>query len=214
MSLIDLPTEFSIALDALTRKHRERLMALGIDAAAVATAGGIGIARVLRRADGLFEPVERDQGEAALIWPIWTGSISEVGYCEGDLIDLLAWHPAQPELFHRRIGDAPALGLAAIERSWDSTLGGARPLSLYRTPIAWARAGGGCVARESAGAVILDWGVDSGLFNAASILAEDLEHGEFIEHRLKLLRWKIVPPMPPIKVRSSEVSNETAKKTG
>jgi hypothetical protein len=196
---LDLETEFMIATDAVTRRHREKFAARGLDASAIARAGGIGVARILRRSDGFYDPAERDQGETALIWPIWTGAISPVGYCEGELIDLLAWHPDKPQTFHRRSGDGVALGLYAIETAFAEIK--PRPLPIYRSPLDWARAGAGCVDNETAGAVVLDWTVDNGLFGVDAVIAEDLEHGEDIEHRLKLLRWKLVPKLPDVRIR-------------
>lgn len=210
----DLHGEFLAATQALTLRHREALATrYGVDADAIRrSGGGIGIARVSCRDDGFYEPTEQGQGELALIWPIWTGEISPNGYCEGELIDLLAWHPKRAEAFHRRTGDGVALGLAAIERSLAGQgLGDVPPLHLYRTPFDWARAGAGCLDRASSGAVMLDWSIDNGLFSVRTVVAQDLAHGEELEHRLKLLRWKLVPVLPDISVPATDDSRPLGK---
>lgn len=186
---IDLHAELHAAHGALTARHRERLAQLGFDRAADLCAGGIGLACVqIER--GLFVPAVG--GTVELIWPIWTGPISRIGWCEGELIDLLAWHPARPYQLARRTGFGVALGMAAIERAADA--GSVGVLKVFRTPFAWATAGGDA----GGGAVILEWQSDNGLFAVAKILCEDADHADDVGHHLELLQLRLVPRLPEI----------------
>jgi hypothetical protein len=188
-SEIDLHQELFAAVKALTQNHWQHLAVLGFDRSASLCVGGIGIARAqIER--GVFVPSA--EGATALIWPVWTGPISPVGYCEGDLVDLVAWHPARANHFARRTGYGIALGMAAIERA--ASAGPVGALKLFRTPFAWAIAGGD----SNGGAVILEWKSDNGLFNVAKLVCEDAEHADKVEHRLDLLRLLLVPRHPLI----------------
>jgi hypothetical protein len=215
---IDLHAEFFAATQALSLKHREWLQGKhGLDAKAIRQAGGLGIARIDRFKDGGYQPTGSSAvGEVAFLWPVWDAEISASGMVEGELLDLVAWNPSAPEVYARRRGDGVAFGSAAIARASSMPADDERGLPIYRSPLEWARAGGCDLTAPGAGAMILDWNVDSGLFYVPVIVAQDLPHGEDIEHRLKLLRWKLVPKMPGIRV-VKDVESAAAKpkaKTG
>ena len=103
----------------------------------------------------LYQPI--DGGLPAIVVPVMDGF---------ELIDLLAFDPRAPDRWRLRLGAAALLGSDALD---NQLLG--KPLNIYRTPLAWLRAG-------LDGVVILDFGgafVD--LATAPNgLVAEDPQH--------------------------------------
>lgn len=197
MSVVDLHGELAAAIDAVTPRHVARFNELGLDVAARARVGLVGVARIAERHGGIYDLSEA--GVPALIFPVWDGPICdpEVAFCyPSPLIDLAAWRPGEPEApVLTRCGIATLLGNAAVE--------GARmfhePLRIFRAPIAWACAGG-----DGVGIVVLDWSADIGLLHIETVVAEDIEHGEEIRRHLQKLRRKLTPSLPVIAVPSPQ----------
>lgn len=83
---------------------------------------------------------------------------------DGELLDVVAWSPADPAKWWRRTGRATVLGADAIARSRDWVI----PVTLLSTPAAWAH-------RAASGAFwcacVLDWDarVELVLWNAQAI---------------------------------------------
>ena len=139
----------------------------------------IGAARIVPSADGTYRP--DPSGQWAVILPVRDR--------EGELCDLAAWFPNQPERWWLRFGDAtPLLGARALAVA--AYFGD--PIELFPTPEQWALAGGrGCAA--------LNWCAPIGdLFEGVSRVECD---SPALQVRLRdtLRRWE-----PPVTVKPSE----------
>jgi hypothetical protein len=188
---VDLLPEYMEALDlAAHPPFRARLKQLGFTSPD--STGAIGLARVAVSVDGFFEP--DPGGPMAIIIPAFDGPIANPAQLLDDrerLIDLVAWQARLPQQISTRCGIASVLGGEAVRAATH----GEGALRLFRSPASWARAGG-----ATAGAVVLDWKTDIGLLAAATIIAEDLEHGGEVKRKLKELRARQIRQVPSIRV--------------
>lgn len=196
---VDIVSEYKAALAAVTPRYRGRIAELGLIAPANRI-GLVGVARVTARSGNIFEP--EAGGDVAVILPAWDGPIADARViidAPERLIDLVAWRPGKRDkrqlagsaALCTRLGIATLLGGEAVEIAAMSR----QPLRVFRDPGGWARAGGG-----AAGAVIVDWTADNGLFQVEQIVCEDQEHAEDVEHLLKLLRVRLTPRLPEIRI--------------
>lgn len=130
-----------------------------------ATCGGVFLAPI--RPDRHWFDFDPDGVEAVVIEARGADSV--------EVVDLVAWLPANPGRWWTVLGAATVLG-EAFAASPTSGFGGA-PLRLHRTPLAWLQAG-------CDGAVILDpnrggrWLMD---LDHAAIAAEDADHAAEID---------------------------------
>jgi hypothetical protein len=89
----------------------------------------VGAAPIRPVGKGLFE-IDPDDGKWAALQPIATP--------DNEVLDLLAWHPAEPARWRLLRGDGEALGLREIDLRQDRD----GPLVCYETPLSWLRADG------------------------------------------------------------------------
>lgn len=191
---VDLDGEFKAACDALEARGYASIARYGFTFKIIAAVGFVGLARVAIDEDKmLFEPAE--SGRAAIILPVFAGMPGR-----SELVDLAAWTPKDPESIARRCGLGYALGEDALRAAldWVNDLLAVAPppVRLYRTPASWgaARAGG-----ATDGAVLLTWR-EPALLQLQTIVAEDVQHGEFIKKKLTQLRAQLMARLPRIEV--------------
>ncbi len=104
--------------------------------------------RYVTRADGTFAPDPKDQAGQPVV-------VLGVKDQDGELVDIVAWHPDAPERWFLRLGDetpilgAHALAVAAYYR---------RSVTLYPSPEKWLFAR--VRDRDHAAVCVLDWSVD------------------------------------------------------
>ncbi len=154
----------SVLGTAMTASHVDRLLHLGVPPATTIMCG---LAKI--RPDGQ-NYVPDDDGLEAVIVPVFDGGV---------VVDLVAFQPAQPELWWVRRGETPFLGSDALERLWLN-----EPLRLHRDPLGWLRGG----AQPNA-AVVLSWkAAATQIFAVPSIVADDYEYALEIEQHLKATR--------------------------
>ena len=150
----------------------------GIDAQAMISAGGFGIASVTF-VDDTFE---FDGGTKAMIIPV---------YDHPDLIeivDLVAVDARRPARFARFLKRGWALGEHWLNSPWQAV----EPMIIRRTPLRWLKEG-------AEGLVILDWTTArEELQHVDTIIAEDLQHGREIRRLMQHPPWrgKVMVPKP------------------
>ena len=149
----------------------------GVSHAARLAAGNLGLSEVETARDGLYQPSPHN-GRRAFITPVY-GPVRplEVAVIDPDAatpIDLVAWHMDQPNRWWLRRGTAVLLG--EIEIVYAETYG--EPIRIYRTPLDWLKAGG-------EGVVILDWTEAWFHLRGLKLGAEDHQHGEELQRRLR-----------------------------
>jgi hypothetical protein len=188
MPRVDLMGEFKPAVRACTDADVARFEGLGLPCETLPRlpiAGIIGAAHVRPGSDGLYEPTE---GDGIRAWTFPTALVGELH--EPEIEDLLAVAMDRPDRWRLRLGEGEMLGQHEIERRrfgcarrWHrDLLDGPTddPLHVWRSPLAWLRAGarGVCVLRWTAGAID-----DLGSI-WSPIAAEDVEHGVEIRRHL------------------------------
>lgn len=115
---------------------------------------------LIRRHGPFYEP--DTGGTPAVIIPAMDG---------GDLADLVAFTPRQLGRWQVRLGGCPLLGIDNLG-IWSA------PLHLWRTPLAYLRAG-------LQGVVVLSWPAAIPRLTCCSeLIAEDIDHGREIRRRL------------------------------
>ena len=155
-----LEEEAKSAARNLTRRHLERLLALGCRKAAQLGINHVpfGVMDITVDRDKLYEPSGDSSGKGALIVPVcWP------------VIDLVALYLDDPKTWYWRTGAAWALGSHLLEH-WQG-----EPVPMVSTPLDWLRAGGEA-------ACVLDWSARSPawplLRNARMIEVDDRELGK------------------------------------
>ena len=130
--------------------------------------GRFGLHSITTFREGTFELAGPDDaGQNALVIG---ADLLDVG-----LEDLVAWYPLRPDQWWTRLGAARLLNEDAVHRS----MGCREPLELWRSPFQWLRMG-------CAGAVVLDWPLALPILRCVGeIDAEDVNHGNLVEHRLR-----------------------------
>lgn len=136
---LDLRAELRAAVAQLGAEDRAALIALGVPASDLDRFRLCGLERV-SVSNGLYAP--SPDGAAAIITPvrIWHAVGPEAPrprlYSQwGPIVDLIAWHPAQPERIALRVGAAEWLGV--IEPQYMDP----DPVPVHRSALDWLRAG-------------------------------------------------------------------------
>lgn len=140
MNTIDLLAEMRAARKALSAEHRAELLSAGIPLDIVRLYPLIGAELVLVKA-GMYRP--DPDGLPAFITPVLVDNAASpeaahpLVYARhlGECVDLVAWHPAHPDLWALRLGVATWLG--CIEPQYCDP----DPVAMRRSPLAWLRAG-------------------------------------------------------------------------
>ena len=124
---------------------RRRLTALGVERDAILRAGGLAASRI-HAIGRTYTPA--GYGRFHIITPVWAGPAPSIfeDVEHPILLDLLAWHPENPDTWFYRIG---ATGLFLGEHYYLAAIRSAKPFRAFATPLAWLQ--GDC-----AGAVFLD----------------------------------------------------------
>ena len=137
--MIDLRAELLASVAQLGEADRLALLDLGIAAETIARFRMCGIEQV-SISNGLYSPAPG--GPIAIITPVrvYTSVTPEAraarAYAHwGPIVDLVAWHPAEPERFALRIGSAEWLG--CIEPQYLDP----DPVPIHRSVLDWLRAG-------------------------------------------------------------------------
>lgn len=146
MPMVDLAAELAYASDAMKAGHIARLRALRAWHDPFATSGihghPLGVARVLWRSGGIYEPDE--SGDLAVILPVGWPASGTLTAPHWYLVDLVAFCPASPDRWALRTGNGWALGGHMLEH-WEGD-----PVAIVETPLDWLRAGADAVC-------VLDW---------------------------------------------------------
>lgn len=137
-----LRVEMRAAVLAMTFPWANRLHEMGVPAAYLMGEEQLGLARVEVLGAGLWQPCEA--GREMLVIPVDD---------EEQMIDLVAFDPADPDAWCLRTGAAWTLGEAAVWRAMSEQSWGLKEHVLHLTPnpLEWLRAGG-------EGACVVDWG--------------------------------------------------------
>lgn len=131
----------------------------------------LGAAPVLPVGDNLFEI--DDAGRWAALQPV-----EDAG---GELVDIIAWHPAAPDRWRLMTGEGEALGLIELDM-----VGEDGPIICYGSPLSWLRAGGKGVCL-----LTHDWAVvQRVLAGERRVGTETPELGRLLD---KLLRYRPSP---------------------
>ena len=137
MKSADLENEMTTAAGRVQQDHLNRMMALGVPGAAIATVGAhqiaFGIALVSPEPSYFYQPGD---GTLHVIMPVMEA---------GELIDLIAWRSSNPARWFWRTGLGWALGADYLSPRWDDD-----PVRLFATPLDW-------LAGAGKGICILDW---------------------------------------------------------
>lgn len=141
--MIDLTVEFNNAILAIEQRHCDRLVAAGVpECIAKPTEGRHewGVMKV--RPEGRYHFIpDPDDGREAFV---------SLAFYRGNIVDLIAWHPAAPTNWRWRVGETPILNVDVMEQKWP----GDGPLKIYATPLDYLCGG-------ADGVVILDWSATS-----------------------------------------------------
>jgi hypothetical protein len=181
--MIDLRAEMRVAHAQIRETDRDALIDLGIAAEVVDRFRMCGIEQV-SIGNGLYAPAPG--GPIAIITPVRVYSRvspearAARAYAHwGPIVDLVSWHPAEPERFALRVGAAEWLG--CIEPQYL----GAGPVPVHRSVLDWLRAG--CVGLVLLSADPADQ--YRALCCCDGIVAASAEHG-------KALRRVLARPWP------------------
>lgn len=170
MSPVNIWRELSTALAAVGVEQDKHLIDLGLSDNARLMCG---TAKV-RTAGWSYWP--DDSGRSMVITPL---------YNMGEVVDMVAWHPREPERWWRRLGRCPYAGADAIDRTFDG-----EPLIICRTMLRWLQRG----AKPNA-MVVLDWAcAGRDIPTGMPIAGEDIEHTKFIESKLAAPRRRYLVP--------------------
>jgi hypothetical protein len=157
--------------------------------------GGVVVQSIETFRDGTYEPSE--DGMVAFVACAFVGpapgprnrTANALNGGEVEVADLVAWNPSKPDEWWCREGGATFLGASAFETAHFCHR---RPVSIFRNPASWIRAGGDLV-----GIVVLDWTLAAfELRELKGLVAEDAAHGREIEHHMR----QPVRPSPPVLV--------------
>ena len=133
-----------LALPDLSANLIRRLADLGVGREAIRRAG-LGASRI-HAIGRTFTPA--GYGRLHLVLPVWAGPAPNIFEAveRPVLLDLLAWHPDNPELWLYRVG---AAGLVLGEDRYLEALRSCQPFRAFATPLEWLQA-------DCHGAVFLD----------------------------------------------------------
>ena len=134
-----------LALPELSANLARRLADLGVGRDAIRRAGGLSASRI-HQIGRTFTPA--GYGRLHLVLPVWAGPAPNIFEAveRPVLLDLLAWHPDNAELWLYRIG---AAGLILGEDRYLEALRSCQPFRAFATPLEWLQA-------DCHGAVFLD----------------------------------------------------------
>jgi hypothetical protein len=142
VAMTDLAREFALAVDNIRPMHVERFRSLGFpDRVLYAGPPLVGLARVTTYSDGFFE--FHDNGDPAVIIAEGFPACPDWDPIE----DLIAFKPASPTRWWRRLGTVDLLGGNQIRR-WRLS-----PLTVCETPLSWLQTGAG-------GTCVVNWAFD------------------------------------------------------
>lgn len=194
----DLAAEFIAAVRAIRAEHVAQLRAAGVDLMDIRL-GLVGVTRGrLANLHQLFE--SDDSGALAYVTPVRVDPFHPLSIESpraasavrvGDIVDIVAWHPAFPGKFALRVGAATALGL--IEPQYLEP----DPVRIHRGPLGWLRAG--CQGLAPLSSTPAD--VYRLLTQCRAIVAEDREHAQALRTMLER-PW----PIPLITIAQQEAS--------
>ncbi len=124
-----------LALPELSANLTRRLADLGVGRDAIRRAG-LGASRI-HQVGRTFAPA--GYGRWHLVLPVWEGPAPDIfePVERPVLLDLLAWHPDNPELWLYRIG---AAGLILGEHRYLEALRAGQPFRAFATPLEWLQA--------------------------------------------------------------------------
>lgn len=141
--MVDLLTEFAGCIDRMTSAGDDYLVKrLGVSPRALyGGASHVGVDRVEFRTGGFYEPAET--GAPVLVVPLGWQFTDSPGWA--DIVDLVAFRAASPEMWISRLGIGVLLGLDNAEHAEHF----GTDLILWSTPLRWLQAGcvGACVIR-------------------------------------------------------------------
>lgn len=180
---VDLAAEWAAATAAVRQKHLDVLTNKhGIPAPVILDR--LGVARVRVEGD-TYEP-DDDGAEVVQVACFASPPRLPDGRwrAPNEIIDLIAFRPAEPGRWWSRCGIIAALGEEMLS---DFSLD---PVRVWREPLAWLRSGatGICPVTSDPGAV------RDVLLRLPGIVAEDVAHGREIE-RLMARHWNRLPPI-------------------
>lgn len=165
----DLEAEMETASSRVRQEHIDRMAALGVPSASIATLGAtqapFGIASAQPDGSHLYQPGD---GPTHVVMPVME---------MGDMIDLITWRSTNPARWYWRTGVGWALGTDWLNPRWDDD-----PVRLYATPLDW-------LAGAGEGICILDWAAFQ-VRELASLAA--IEADEMIGRRLLAILSKPV----------------------
>ena len=163
--MIGLEDEFSAVVCSLTPERIDVLRAAGVhDGAIFHDPLMVGMARIQTHRGGLYD-IAAD-GDLAVLLPAgaWDGLNWQID-------DLIAFKPAEPGRWWRRLGEVKILGSSNIRTE------PVFPLTLYDTPLSWLQAG-------ARGVCVIDWRVDPEKFTGP-IVAESRSLKARFEQRIQ-----------------------------
>lgn len=198
--MIDLEAEFAGAVAVVPIDDdgplAKWLARRGLTAPRRRMVGGIGVTRaIVTPSTRTYEPF--CDGERVLVAPVWDGPAPDVrcpGYAwhPSNMVDLVAWQPAEPARLFLRLGLGTHIGADGLRQA----LATASPIRAHRTVEGFVAAGGE-TGGEHPAVVILNAGFTFALLrDVVSVIADDLEHGEELAATLEAQR----PPPPPIRI--------------
>jgi hypothetical protein len=140
MKMAELEAEMRQALANLTTEHAEELVGAGVPIFPIVIYQMVGVGRVRATESGCYCP--DPAGGDAFISPVRvqypdTPQSTEPWWFVrgGDLVDLLAWNPKEPECWALRVGAAAWLGCVAVQDYPE--LVAPPPTRVWRTPLSW-----------------------------------------------------------------------------
>ena len=178
---VDQAVEWAAATSAMRRRHLDA-MCLQYNIPPTAILDRIGVTRV--RVEGAFYEPASDGMEMLLIASFEAPPRLPDGRWRvpNEVVDLLAFSPADPSRWWSRRGIVAALGEESLSDLSDA------PVPVWRTPLAWLRSGTtGLCPIDPDPAAIRDV-----LLTCKFLAPEDLEHGRTLD-RLNARHWNRVP---------------------
>jgi hypothetical protein len=190
--MIDLVGEMVTAQKAMTPHHRDVLISQRISTELIDIWGWVGVDRVLIEGE-TYQPMAG--GSIVFVAPVRTHphgpehANPELFLRVGDIVDLVAWDPEQPDRWVLRTGAATCLGCIGPQ------LLDPDPVCIWRTPLRWLQSGGSGLCP-----LMCDLGeIQRLLLGVRHLIAEDVEHGRQLRDLLSRPLW-----MPTISVPATD----------
>ena len=185
MNAADLAAEFANCC-LPDRREKDWLHLQGVPPLALlAWPGPVLVGEIETHTIGVFDFAEA--GRRAFIQPVLSGP------AYSDLIDLVAWCPADPGKWWSQCYSGVPLGVGYLDRA---EISGASFVVLRRDPLSWLKSGG-------TGVVPLDWTMTvNTLRGFRHVICEDAAHGEDVQRRLATPAQR----MPEVRVFAREAA--------